>query len=176
MQARIHQIAAPQAFGDKPLDWIEWAAGDDVELSNKLAQIARPSPALLHLDYHSLNVLTDGREITAVLDWANTQAGDPRADFARTYTILMVEPYVAGKQSLMLSLVRRLLTRSWRRGYEEVNGRLPDMSWFFAWAGSVMAVDLGQRVDDPDSWWQRVHLEKIRDWTAEWRERAENSN
>lgn len=40
---------------------------------------------MLHLDLHPLNVLL-GEEgaVTGVLDWANTAAGDPVLDRART--------------------------------------------------------------------------------------------
>src|SRR5438132_39917 len=45
-----------------------------------------PGAALLHLDYHLLNVMTDRSRVTGVLDWTNARAGDPRADLARTFT------------------------------------------------------------------------------------------
>lgn len=174
-QAHIHQIAAQIDQPHQPTDWIGWAGPHDQRLQAALQQLARPAPALLHLDYHQLNVLTDGARITAVLDWANTRLGDPRADVARTYTILMVEPYTPGRQPLAISLLRQLLARSWRRGYEQVAGALSDMAWFYVWAGAVMLRDLGPRVSNPQSWWQPRHLQRIQDWTAVWRRRAEQS-
>jgi aminoglycoside phosphotransferase (APT) family kinase protein len=174
-QAQIHQITTRALERQQPADWLSWAGQDDQRLQTALRQVASPSPALLHLDYHPLNVLTDGTRITAVLDWANARMGDPRADVARTYTILMVEPYTAGRQSLAVSLARRLLARSWRRGYEQVAGRLSNMTWFYVWAGSVMVRDLAPRVSNPQSWWRPRHLEHIQDWTARWRQRAERS-
>jgi len=156
-QAQIHQIAAHAHWRRQRTDWIGWAGADEQRLQTALQQLAGPVMALLHLDYHPLNVLSDGRQITAVLDWANSRVGDPRADVARTYTILMVEPYTPGRQSLAVSLVRRLLTRSWRRGYEQVGGAQSDMAWFYVWAGAVMMRDLAPRVSDPQSWWQPQH-------------------
>jgi aminoglycoside phosphotransferase (APT) family kinase protein len=172
-QALIHQIAAGAPWRNLRTDWIGWAGPEEPRIQAALQRIARPAPALLHLDYHPLNVLTDGTRITAVLDWANARLGDPRADVARTYTILMVAPYTPGRQPIALSLVRRLLTRSWRRGYEQVAGALPDMAWFYAWAGAVMVRDLGRRVSDPQSWWQPRHLAQIQDWASAWERRAE---
>jgi aminoglycoside phosphotransferase (APT) family kinase protein len=169
-QARIHQI--PAAAGDLDgASWIEWA-GDDPQLAGALRRLARPDTALLHLDYHPQNVLADGGQISAVLDWANARAGDPRADIARTYTILMVEPYFPDRQPLPIALGRRLLTASWRRGYAEVAGAPSDMAWFYAWAGAVMLRDLAPRVASPQSWWGPRHLAQIQRWAAMWRRRA----
>jgi aminoglycoside phosphotransferase (APT) family kinase protein len=174
-QARIHQIPSPVEWPAQPTDWIGWAGPNEYRLQAALRQLARPTPTLLHLDYHPLNVLVDGRQITAVLDWANARIGDPRADVARTYTILMVEPNTPGRQPLALSLARWLLAWSWRRGYEQVAGTLTDMAWFYAWAGAVMARDLAPRVNDRRSWWRPQHLAHIRDWAAMWQRRAEQS-
>jgi aminoglycoside phosphotransferase (APT) family kinase protein len=174
-QALIHQIPARAEWQDQRTDWIGWAGSNDQRFHTALRRMARPAPALLHLDYHPLNVLTDGRHMTAVLDWANARVGDPRADVARTYTILMVEPHTPGRQPLARSLVRRLLAWSWRRGYEQVAGTLTDMAWFYVWAGAVMARDLAPRVRNPQSWWQPRHLEHIQSWTARWKQRAERS-
>lgn len=169
-QARIHQVSDP-TLCQQP-DWIDWAGPDDPQLHTSLRHIASPTAALLHLDYHPLNVLTDGRQMTAVLDWANSRFGDPRADVARTYTILRVEPHTPGRQPFALSLIRRLLGWSWRRGYEQGAGAPSDMAWFYVWAGTVMLRDLAPRVNDPHSWWQPHHLDPIRTWTATWRQRA----
>ena len=139
-QTRIHQIGIPSDRRDLRADWQAWADAADHRLHTALEQLAQPVPVLLHLDYHPLNVLTYGRHITAVLDWANTRAGDPRADVARTYTILMVEPYVPGRQPLALALARRMLAWSWWYGYRQVGGTLTAMPWFYAWAGAVRGV------------------------------------
>jgi aminoglycoside phosphotransferase (APT) family kinase protein len=137
-----------------------------------LERVASPAAALLHLDYHPLNVLTDGTRITAILDWANARAGDPRADVARTYSILMVAPNGPGRQPLALAIGRRLLAWSWRHGYEQVAGRLSSMAPFYAWAGSVMIRDLAPRIANPHSWWQPRHLEQIQHWARAWQQRA----
>lgn len=43
-----------------------------------------PYSAVCHRDYRPGNLLADGAEITAVLDWDNAFAGDPRYDVARS--------------------------------------------------------------------------------------------
>jgi aminoglycoside phosphotransferase (APT) family kinase protein len=172
MQAHIHAVHAPTLATQPSAEWIAWAGPDEPRLQATLRRTASKEAALLHLDYHPLNVLTDGTQITAVLDWANARGGDPRADVARTYTILVVEPYGPGRQALALGMLRRLLAWSWRRGYEEVAGPLQEMAPFYAWAGAVMVRDLAPRVTDPQSWWQPHHLEQIRGWTRRWKQHA----
>jgi aminoglycoside phosphotransferase (APT) family kinase protein len=171
-QAQLHRAAPAAELQGQGSTWIDWP-GPDEQLHSALRRLARPAPVLLHLDYHPLNVLSDGRQITAILDWANARAGDPRADVARTYTILMVEPYTPEGQPLLITIMRRLLAISWRQGYEQVAGPLADMPWFYTWAGSVMQRDLARRVENPQSWWQPRHMEQVRRWTERWREWAE---
>jgi hypothetical protein len=55
---------------------------------------------LLHLDLHSYNVLVDDRgSPTGVIDWANTCAGDPKLDRARTWSLLTLDPAARDRQS-----------------------------------------------------------------------------
>lgn len=174
-QAQIHRITAAPQLADLQRDWIAWAGPADEQLSTALERLSHPTPALLHLDYHPLNVLSDGHQITAVLDWVNAAVGDPRADLARTYTILRVEPLTPGRQPPPLTFIRRLLCWSWQRGYRQIAGAPSDMAWFYVWAGAVMARDLGPRVGDPNSWWQPRHLAHVQQWTAARRRRAERA-
>ncbi|HLH75699.1 MAG TPA: phosphotransferase [Candidatus Binataceae bacterium] len=46
------------------------------------------TPALLHLDYHPLNVIAQGRHLRGVLDWVSYDFGDRHLDVATTSTIL----------------------------------------------------------------------------------------
>jgi Ser/Thr protein kinase RdoA (MazF antagonist) len=169
MQAAIHQIAAP-ADADSS-QWIEWA-GDEPELKARLYDLTSRRARLLHLDYHPLNVMANGRQISGVLDWANAQFGDPRADIARTYTILRVEPYSPGPDSLRLALFRQLLARAWDSGYTQAAGRLEDMALFYAWAGAVMIRDLSVRIGQPGHWLESQHLDPVRRWRDGWKRRA----
>jgi aminoglycoside phosphotransferase (APT) family kinase protein len=173
MQAHIHKTMAPAPLQQDRSGWISWAGPDAPLLQPVLERVASPAAKLLHLDYHPLNVLTDGRRITAILDWANARAGDPRADVARTYSILMVQPDIPGRQSLAVAIARRLLAWTWRRGYEQVAGRLCDMAPFYAWAGSVMVRDLAPRIANPELGWQPRHLEQIQRWARAWQQRAQ---
>lgn len=95
MQAAIHAVPAPLALQSAGADWIELAGLEETALQERLRSLPSRRASLIHLDYHPLNVLTDGRRITAVLDWTNARFGDPRADIARTFSILCQEPMPA---------------------------------------------------------------------------------
>jgi aminoglycoside phosphotransferase (APT) family kinase protein len=90
-QALIHAIPAPLALPHSSDAWIDWGEPDEA-LRLRLRELSVERPVLLHLDYHPLNVLVEASEVSAVLDWANARAGDPRADLARTSSILHFAP------------------------------------------------------------------------------------
>ena len=112
--------------------------------------------------------MTDGRRITGVLDWTNARAGDPRADYARTLTILRLD---AGTASTSGLAVLRVFEAGWRWGYRRVAGRLTDMEPYYAWAGAVMLRDRGPRPDRPGGMAPR-ELARVRAWTEHRKERA----
>ncbi len=169
VQAAVHAIPAPPDMD--PTRWIEWA-GDEPELKARLYDLPSRRTALLHLDFHPLNVMAQGIQISGVLDWANTQAGDPRADFARTRTILRLMPYGPNGNSLQMTLFRRLLERAWRAGYAQAGGQADDMALFYAWAGAVMIRDLAPRISQAGFWLEDHHLDPVRRWRDEWKQRA----
>ena len=169
MQAALHKIALPATV--EQTSWIDWA-GDEPELKRRLHELKSRQAALLHLDYHPLNVLAQVTHISGVLDWANARVGDPRADFARTYTILRVEPYAPGGGSLRVAVLRQLLERAWRSGYTHAGGKLDDMALFYAWAGAVMVRDLGGHIGKPGQWLEHHHLDRVRRWRDAWKRQA----
>jgi aminoglycoside phosphotransferase (APT) family kinase protein len=173
MQARIHAVPAPDLLRARGDVWIERAGPDEHALKERLRALPLEQEALLHLDYHPLNVLVQGGRITCVLDWANAAAGDPRADLARTLTILRLAPAPPGTPRLHLALLRLLLELGWRRGYRQQRGSWPgDMALFYAWAGAAMARDLTPRLRQPRAWLTAHDLVRIHRWTAAWKRRA----
>jgi aminoglycoside phosphotransferase (APT) family kinase protein len=169
MQAAIHAIA-PEAHPQlEPAAWIGWAGAGETALQERLRAMTPAAARLLHLDYHPLNVMTDGRQITAVLDWANARIGDPRADLARTHTILTLDP--AWPRQPHITVFRRLLARAWRRGYEQAHGPTGDLALFYAWAGAAMLRDLGLRAARGTGP-RPEELEPVRAWIAAWKRRA----
>jgi Ser/Thr protein kinase RdoA (MazF antagonist) len=97
-------------------------------------------PRLLHLDLHPLNVLVsdDGAEVTGVLDWANTHAGDPVLDRARTWAILNLDPVAQAAHELP---GWPALVAGWSQA-----GRLDELpAPARAWACTFMLADLASR-------------------------------
>lgn len=150
MQARIHAVPAPAAF-----------CRSDIP-SSAIRSI------LLHGDYHPGNVLTDESSVTAVLDWVNVGAGDPRTDLARTIALLRVNDPLFGIPPPQFRAMCRSFETAWRRGYESLAGPISDLTLFYVQAGTERLDDQG---DKPDT--SAAQLARIRRWTAYWKRRAE---
>jgi aminoglycoside phosphotransferase (APT) family kinase protein len=165
MQAAIHAVPAPDLLRRQPEAWIAWKCEGEQTLQDCLRHLPLNERALLHLDYHPRNVLTDGEQITGILDWTNAHAGGPRADAARTVSILRVDP--AARKPLLQRLGLRIFELAWRIRYQRERGRLEEMPLFSAWAGTVIQRDLAHR-------YQHVpqELAPARHWTSKWKARA----
>lgn len=148
LQAELHAI---RAAGELRRNWIDWPVAGPARVRDRLMKLHLCEDALLHLDYHPENVLTDGRRITAVLDWTNVHAGDPRADLARTYVIMTVLPGISRPLRAALALPRRRFLRGWWEGYSEVAGQVDDMPVFYAWAGHALAGDISRKRGHPET-------------------------
>lgn len=123
------------------------------ELRATLAQVVTPEPTadrpvLVHLDYHLLNVMTDGRTVTGVLDWENVRLGDARHDVARTLSILCADPSIRALPGPLRGVVRRF-RKGYLNGYGQVAGTdaTAGLGPFLEWAGHFMLADLGGRFD-----------------------------
>jgi aminoglycoside phosphotransferase (APT) family kinase protein len=159
LHAHLNAVPAPSDL-TPPMalfDYVQWL---DPTLADRMRALPPQPPALLHLDYHFLNVLTDGKRITAVIDWVNAMPGDPRADFARTVSIFRIAPFAP--RSHELHWMRRTFERVWRQGYLEVAGTLTDLPLFYAIAGKAMLPEYAPRVASPDQ------LNPLRRWTRYW--------
>jgi hypothetical protein len=167
-QADIHGRPSPEALRAGRA-WIDWAGPGEEALAARLRETAPREDSLVHLDYHLLNVMTDAKRITGVLDWTNARAGDPRADYARTLTILRLDSGTASTRGLA---VLRVFEAGWRRGYWRIAGRPVDLAPYYAWAGAVMLRDRGPRPDRPGGMTAR-ELGRVRAWTERWKKRAE---
>ena len=143
--ARRHGFPAPRVFGVRA-DGIELelVAGVDMVADAKRrpwrlrahAQLlaglhhrlhAIPAPptlpragdgeALLHLDFHPLNVLLTTRG-PVVIDWTNARAGDPALDAALTWVILATSSSRGGPASGPLALMVRLFLHWFLAGFD----------------------------------------------------------
>jgi aminoglycoside phosphotransferase (APT) family kinase protein len=157
MLAAIHQVPAPGGIST----WLDWLSDDHAPLRIRLAALPQGTHRLLHLDYHPLNVLTDGERITGVLDWTNALAGEPRADVARTVTILRLD---SGARTVLKSGILWLFEQGWRAGYRAAGGSLEGLTPFYAWAGAVMGDDLAAKRT-------QAELARVHAWTERWQRR-----
>jgi aminoglycoside phosphotransferase (APT) family kinase protein len=117
--------------------------------------------ALLHLDWHPLNVLVVNRTLTAALDWDNARSGHPYADLARTYTLLTIDPALDALSPDWRPVISSLAA-GWAEGYGPEASTIPAPC--LAWAGRAMLRDVARRF--PAS-----ALEPLASWT-EARERG----
>jgi hypothetical protein len=149
-QRKLHEVVAPADVARPD----HWMTVPDIALP--------PGEALLHLDYHWLNVLVDGTAVTGVLDWENARRGAPILDIARTYTLLNIEPSL---QSLPADrrAAGAMFARGWADGYGPEAVDIPP--WAHVWAASVMLADLSPRYqDNPHG------LDGVRAWITQWTE------
>jgi aminoglycoside phosphotransferase (APT) family kinase protein len=172
VQARLHRVgvpAAPPAFA--PGGWLRLAGPEHGELIERLAAARPAGDTLIHLDYHPLNVLTDGRCITAVLDWTNAALGDRRADVARTAAILAMAPLPPTPLRPLLRVVRPVLAAAWRHGYARVAGWPDGLAPYLAWAGAVVLHEMTARAGRPEVGVTGRDLARMRRWITSWHER-----
>ncbi|HEX8918528.1 MAG TPA: aminoglycoside phosphotransferase family protein [Chloroflexota bacterium] len=163
MQAAIHRIAAPGSFTSG--SWVDMIDPAETMLRSRLQQSDIRRDVLIHLDYHVLNVMADGCNITGVLDWTNARAGDPRADLARSKTILRLDmgrPGLARLVSAPLEPLWLAFERGWWRGYGEIHPPGDNLPLFYAAAGSMMERDLAKR-------YTAQQLAHVRRWTQRWK-------
>lgn len=170
-QARIHALAVPADSSLAGRDWVDWA-GPEPALRARLERLGHRRDALLHLDYHPLNVMAGPSGIAGVLDWSNAAAGDPRADVARTLSILRLAAISPWMSRMRVATVLRPFTVGYRRGYEEVSGPLADLDLFHAWAAAVMVRDLAPKAGRPGVWLTARQLDWLRRRASLWKQRA----
>ncbi len=117
--------------------------------------------AVLHLDYHLLNVLCDGSSVIAVIDWENVRRGCPLADVARPLSILSVDPALSELPAPSRAVLRRF-RRAYQMGYLKAGENLRGLEPFLGWAGQFMETDLGVGAE----------LSEVKRRTKKWQSRA----
>lgn len=165
LQARLHRVKAPAEIRQRRY-WLKWVK--DPALVEQLRAISAADDALLHGDYHPRNILMSGGAITGVIDWTTVCAGDPRADVARTVTILLLAPVFRRWQRIALAPLLRLMAWAWLRGYSAEAGELKDMAPFYVWAGKVLRGDFAARIGQPGFDLTEKDLRPIDRWIERW--------
>ncbi|MBI1886065.1 MAG: aminoglycoside phosphotransferase family protein [Chloroflexi bacterium] len=173
LQAHIHTVPAPPSLVEGAPDyWLRGVRSLYPDVDELLGRLGISTASLVHFDYHPLNILTDGETITGVVDWTNAAAGDPRADVARTITMLRAAPAPRNPLMLLLSPFRALLARVWLRGHRAEAGPLGDLAPFLALTGLTVLADVKGAVREGRGWASERDLEPIRRWTDRWKRKA----
>ena len=152
MQRQLHAISAPISV---------LSIRDDRERPFDAGRTVPELPdgsALLHLDWHPLNLLVDPAvgTITGVVDWDNARRGHPSLDVARTRAMLTFEPALASLPETVRGRVAEFVD-GWADGYGVID--VPAASHL--WAARVMLADLAPRhVGQP------AVLDRLRDHLA----------
>lgn len=158
IQALINRIEVPNMIDNKANNWLFQENEEEYEVLNKIEHMNK---SLLHLDYHPLNVLTDGEKITGVIDWANGSIGDNRFDFARTLSILQLEGIKIFESNP--SLLNEFVS-GWWDGYEEIYGKVEFTPLFTTWAGIRLKWDLAKSLTSEDHKRIDEWIEEVQSW------------
>jgi Ser/Thr protein kinase RdoA (MazF antagonist) len=172
-QAEMHRVQPPEEFvGTAPQDWVCRAGEEYRDLEQHALGLGLRTDTLIHMDFHPLNLVSDGASVTGILDWCGAAAGDPRADLARTEITLLAAPVPAGPMAPFLNLARHLILRAWRSGYREAAGSIPDFRPLRAWAGATLITEVMPVIDMPGVWGTREDMDRFRQLVDRWAREA----
>jgi len=172
-QAKVHTVEPPAEFAENaPDDWLKRVPDDCADLVAHASSLKLSTSSLIHMDFHPINLVSDGATVTGILDWSYAAAGDPRADLARTEITLLAAPIPPGPLRPLLNLARNLILRAWRSGYQEVAGPMPDFRPLRAWAGATLLLETELAMGRPGVWATQETIEKFRRMIDVWAREA----
>ncbi len=171
-QAQLHAVEPPPEFvATAPDDWLKRVPDGYADLVAHASSLNLSTSSLIHMDFHPINLVSDGTSVTGILDWSYAAAGDPRADLARTEITLLAAPIPPGPLRPLLNLARNLILRAWRSGYQDVAGSIPDFRRLRAWAGATLLLETELDLGRPDVWATEQDAQDLRRridiWTRE---------
>lgn len=128
---QVHQARSEQLQSIKSL-LIEHLAGSALAFLSRAEQATMAAYVqalpddnrLLHLDFHTDNILIDGHGAT-VIDWATAASGDIGADIAMSYFLFNeaeLFPGISKVQAWLYGSLRRFIYRGYRRHYLHLMG------------------------------------------------------
>ena len=151
-QARLHRLPLPESAGDREAIATDWVARTDEPALEDAVRAVAQSTSICHLDFHPINVLTDGRSLTGLLDLSTAAPADRRADLGRTYALLTAAAVPPHPLKPVVGHLRRLLTRAWISGYRAEAGDFPLEPLFQAWGIATMLRDTRLAVAEGRGW------------------------
>lgn len=172
-QARLHAVTPPpELVATAPGDWLSRVSDDYSDLAEHALSLQPATSSLIHMDFHPLNIIFDGKAVTGVIDWAGAAAGDPRADLARTVVTMLAAPIPPGPMRPLLNVARRLVLRAWRFGYQSVAGPMPDYRPLLAWAGATFLLEMELVIGESHVWETEDDVQTMRRRIQAWAQQA----
>jgi hypothetical protein len=172
-QAQLHAVTPPAEFVETaPDDWLKRVPDDYADLAAHARSLGLSTSSFIHMDFHPINLVSDGTSVTGILDWSYAAAGDPRADLARTEITLLAAPIPPGPLRPLLNLARKLILRAWRSGYQEVAGPMPDFRHLRAWAGATLLLETELDMGRPGVWATEEDAQNLRRLVDVWAGKA----
>ena len=156
LQAQLH------ALDVSPLDEV---ADELADREDELLQEVRRETvhdAFCHYDFHPMNVLAKGGDITALLDFSSAGRGDRRADLGLAQAILVAAPAAPGPLRALVRLFRKRFTRAWREGYEVESGSWPLTPLFEAFGAAVYLHRWHVAIDAGTGWATQADMDAMR--------------
>jgi hypothetical protein len=141
----------PAPAGLAPADaWLDRAGPELAPLRARMQALPN-ADRLLHLDFHPQNVMVDGEEVTAVIDWTNTLPGPPHIDLGRSRAILHMVRTLPRLSPEIAALMERFET-GLVAAHARHHGPDPDPDLTLAWGVGTQCVDFAPQVERPGSW------------------------
>lgn len=159
LQARLHRCDVSGVRLLAESGWEDRVA--DAALVEAARKDVTDAVALCHLDFHPLNVLAKGRDISALLDCRNAAAGDPRADLGLTWALLEAAPLPPGLALRVTRVVLRRFTAGWREGYAQEAGHFPLTPLFQALGLAVYHAEFTRAAAEGRGWATEAHVARL---------------
>lgn len=145
----INHIPAPNGLA--PADaWLDRAGPELAPLRDRFEAMPHQD-RLLHLDFHPENVLSEGGEITGIIDWTNTLPGPPHVDLGRSRAILQLAGTLPNLPAEVVAAIH-VLEASLIAGHERIHGPDPEPDLTLAWGVGTQCVDFTPQAQNPESW------------------------
>lgn len=171
LQAKIHSVPVPQDLSPER-KWVDRLGSEFPEVRALVEAAVPASESFMHMDFHPLNLLSDGKRITGVLDWATALVGDRRADLAVTTVLMRLAPIPPGPMRPILQAARSMIYAAWRRGYTSVAAWPKEMAAFNACAAAIFVNENFGKVGRDGVWAREKDFAPFERWIKNWSEKA----
>jgi aminoglycoside phosphotransferase (APT) family kinase protein len=161
LQARMHTVPGGALRSIAQTDWVERAEHPGLVAYVRETTAAVP-PKFCHFDFHPLNVLAEGTQITGLVDFANASGSDPRADLGLTNALLRAAPAPPGLTRKVIDILRRRFIAGWREGYIDYAGHFPLEPAFEALGYAIYMHEFTQAMNEGRGWADERDIARLR--------------